>query len=104
MTGSPKRSWREPQRILVCDDERHIVRLIQVNLERQGHRVTSAYGGREAIELLSQQEFDVAVLDPHMPEVNGYDVRDWIVAHDETMHMEVIMLDGKAQDTELRLR
>ena len=34
-------------KILVCDDERHIVRLIQVNLEKQGWQVVTAYDGKE---------------------------------------------------------
>ncbi|MEZ0325146.1 MAG: response regulator [Fimbriimonas sp.] len=74
----------EPKRILVCDDERHIVRLLSVILERQGHQVTCAYGGREAIGLLEKQRFDLAILDPKMPDVDGYQVRDWIMAHEET--------------------
>ena len=37
-------------KILVCDDERHIVRLIQVNLERQGYQVVTAYDGKEGLE------------------------------------------------------
>jgi len=36
-----------PTKILVCDDERHIVRLIQVNLERQGYTVTTAFDGKK---------------------------------------------------------
>ncbi|MGV3616958.1 MAG: hypothetical protein ACO1SV_16650 [Fimbriimonas sp.] len=51
--------WPSNQRILVCDDEWHIVRLLQLNLERQGHKVTRAYGGREAIDLLSREAFEV---------------------------------------------
>ena len=36
-----------PLKVLVCDDERHIVRLIQVNLERQGYTVVTAFDGKE---------------------------------------------------------
>ncbi len=38
------------KKILVVDDERHIVRLIQVNLERQGYQVVTAHDGKEALE------------------------------------------------------
>ncbi|HOQ28649.1 MAG TPA: two-component system response regulator, partial [Armatimonadota bacterium] len=36
------------KRILVVDDERHIVRLVQVNLERAGYEVVTAFDGKEA--------------------------------------------------------
>src|SRR5258706_12851593 len=39
-----------PKKILVVDDERHIVRLVQVNLERHGFIVVTAFNGKEALE------------------------------------------------------
>ncbi|MEZ5162435.1 MAG: hypothetical protein R2688_01540 [Fimbriimonadaceae bacterium] len=42
-------------KILVCDDERHIVRLIQVNLERQGYTVVTAYDGKEGLEKVKRK-------------------------------------------------
>ena len=49
--------------VLVCDDERHIVRLIQVNLERQGHRVLTACDGTQAIDILRTDQVNVLVID-----------------------------------------
>ena len=40
----------QKKRVLVVDDERHIVRLVQVNLERQGYEVLTAYDGVECLE------------------------------------------------------
>lgn len=60
--------------LLVVDDETHIVRLIQVNLERLGHDVTIASSGNEALTLLDRHDFDRVVLDCSMPTPNGYDV------------------------------
>lgn len=86
------------KRVLVCDDERHIVRLLQVNLQRQGYGVTCAYGGREAIERLEREEFDIAVIDREMPDVDGPMVLAWIRAHERTKDMRVIMLDKERSD------
>jgi DNA-binding response OmpR family regulator len=47
-----------PRRCPVVDDERHIVRLLAVNLKRNGMDVTVACGGGEAIEILLSQSFD----------------------------------------------
>jgi two-component system alkaline phosphatase synthesis response regulator PhoP/two-component system response regulator VicR len=83
------------KRALVCDDERHIVRLVQVNLERQGYEVECAYSGLQALELLRASSFDVVILDAEMPGMSGYEVRDWIESNVSTKGMEVIVLDRK---------
>lgn len=51
-----------PLNILVADGERHVVRLIQVNLQRQGHNLTYAFSIDEAISLHTAQEFDLVIL------------------------------------------
>lgn len=83
-------------RILVCDDDRHVARLIQVNLERQGYDVTLAYDGEEAIECLRDGEFDRAVVDLMMPRINGYEVLEWIRTHEKTENLWVAMVTGNA--------
>ena len=100
--GRSKDGEGRRSRILVCDDERHVVRLIQVNLERQGYEVVTAHCGQEAIELLKREHFDIAVLDPAMPDLSGFDVKEWIDDHEETREMKVILLDGKPWDWKLR--
>lgn len=91
------------KRVLVCDDEHHIIRLIQVNLERQGYEVVAVLSGKEAIELLQRERFDLAILDPVMPSLNGLDVKRWIDDHEEAKDMKVILLDGKPWNWKLRL-
>ena len=84
------------ERVLVVDDERHIVRLIQVNLERQGYDVTCAFDGRQAIGLLERQRFDRAVVDFMMPYLDGYEVLKWIRTHPETAGMWVALMSAQA--------
>lgn len=76
-------------RVLVVDDERHIVRLIRVNLQRQGHAVTCAQGGREAIRLLEREAFDLAVIDGEMAELLA-----WIRGNKATKDLRVVMMGG----------
>ena len=52
-------------KVLVCDDERHIVRLIQVNLERQGYTVVTAYDGKEGLEKIKAEKVKVTGLYYH---------------------------------------
>ena len=59
--------------ILVVDDERHIVRLVQVNLERAGYEVTTAYDGVEALEAVEAEIPDMIILDVMMPRMDGFE-------------------------------
>jgi CheY-like chemotaxis protein len=52
-----------PKTILICDDERHIVRLLQVNLERHGHAVAVAFDVRECLKKLGEGGIDLLILD-----------------------------------------
>jgi len=87
-----------PMKVLVCDDERHVVRLIQVNLERQGYAVVTAFGGRECLDKISSERPDIVVLDVLMPDMNGFEVLRLIRQNAETENLPVVMLRAKAQD------
>ena len=63
-----------PGRILVVDDNRVNILLLSRGLEQQGHVLVFAGNGREALELLRGQDFDLILLDVLMPEVDGYQV------------------------------
>lgn len=88
------------QRVLVCDDERHIVRLVQVNLQRQGYTVACAYDGRQAIGWLQREAFDLAIIDRDLPDMSGPQVIAWIRANEKTQTMPVMLMrkDGSADD------
>jgi two-component system, OmpR family, alkaline phosphatase synthesis response regulator PhoP len=90
-----------PVKILVCDDERHIVRLIQVNLERQGWQVVTAYDGKEGLEKIQSEKPDLCVLDVMMPYMDGFEVLKALRREPETESLPVIMLTAKAQDKDV---
>ena len=62
------------KKILVVDDERRIVEILQAYLERDGYRVIAAYDGRSALELARSDSPDLIILDLMLPEVSGWDV------------------------------
>jgi len=64
----------QPGYILVVDDSPTIRMKLSFDLETQGHSVTTARNGREALTLMQEQAFDLVLLDILMPEMNGYDV------------------------------
>ncbi|MBS1719780.1 MAG: response regulator [Armatimonadetes bacterium] len=90
-----------PTKIVVCDDERHIVRLIQVNLEKEGYNVVTAFDGKEGLELIKAEKPDLVVLDVMMPYMDGFEVLKNLRRESQTENLPVIMLTAKAQDKDV---
>lgn len=67
------RSETKP-RILVVDDEASIREFLQIMLKREKIQVEVAQNGREALEKLAEQDFDLVISDLQMPEVNGLEL------------------------------
>lgn len=91
------------KRVLVCDDERPITRLLQMGLEEQGHSVLVANDGREALDLIARHPVDVLVLDWMMPYVDGLEVLRRVKAAPEFTHVKIVMLSTQAQDDDIEL-
>jgi len=90
-----------PHKILAVDDERHIVRLVEVNLARAGYQVVTAFDGREALEKVKSERPDLIVLDVMMPYMDGFEVLNVLKKDPETKDIPVIMLTAKAQDADV---
>ena len=60
--------------ILVADDERSMREMLAIVLQREGHRVLLADGGRAAVDLLRREPVDLLVSDIRMPDMSGVDV------------------------------
>jgi two-component system, OmpR family, alkaline phosphatase synthesis response regulator PhoP len=90
-----------PRKILAVDDEKHIVRLVQVNLERQGYEVVTANDGREALQKVEEERPDLVVLDVMMPYMDGFEVLQNMRRNPATRDIPVIMLTAKAQDADV---
>lgn len=83
--------------ILVCDDEKDIVSALNIYLTADGYRVFEAYNGREAVELLKNEEIHLVLMDIMMPEMNGISA---MVKIRETSNVPVILLTAKSEDTD----
>lgn len=90
-----------PKKILAVDDERHIVRLVQVNLERAGYEVVTAFDGKDALEKVASEQPDLVVLDVMMPYMDGFEVLQNLRKNQATRDLPVIMLTAKAQDADV---
>jgi two-component system alkaline phosphatase synthesis response regulator PhoP len=90
-----------PKKILAVDDEKHIVRLVQVNLERAGYTVVTANDGKEALQKVADENPDLVVLDVMMPYMDGFEVLQNLRRNPSTRDIPVIMLTAKAQDADV---
>ena len=81
-----------PGRILVVDDVRENVRLLEAVLEAHGYEVVSATDGHSALELAVSTKPDLVLLDVLMPQPDGYEICSRLRAQEETAVLPVIML------------
>jgi two-component system response regulator AtoC len=66
-----------PIRILLVDDEVDVLRLLGRRLTRLGYEVIPSVDARQAIDLLEEHAFDLAILDVTMPGLNGLELAEW---------------------------
>ena len=78
-------------RLLVVDDDRVNRLLLARSIESQGHRVELAENGRVALDRLRSQPFDLVLLDIEMPELDGFQVLEQIVADPRLRDVPVIV-------------
>jgi CheY-like chemotaxis protein len=87
-----------PVHILLAEDNA-VNRTVAVRLlEKRGHRVTQARSGKEAIELLPREAFDLILMDVQMPEMDGYEATAVIREREKTTgaHIPIIALTAHA--------
>ena len=84
-----------PQTILIVDDEKRLVSLVESYLTQEGYRVATAYNGKEALAVAKKENPDLIILDIMMPEMNGY---DFMHVHRAEHDTPIIMLTAKVED------
>ena len=76
-------------RILVCDDEKDIVSALKIYLMADGYQVFEAYNGREALEILKNEDIHLVLMDIMMPVMNGYEATKMIRSLDREDAKEI---------------
>ncbi len=89
---------------LVADDEPHIGRIIKMKLEQGPFRVTLAYDGRDALDVLRREgDIQIVLLDLMMPHLSGLDVLAEIRANPQWKDLPCIILTAAGQEQQHRL-
>jgi len=90
----------DKKKILVVDDERDFVELVQVRLETNGYDVITAFDAAEALEKVKEKP-DVILLDIMMPDVDGYTLFRRLRKDCDTRSIPIIVVTAKPEMKEL---
>jgi len=88
-----------PAHILIVEDEEAIADGIRMNLQRKHHHVSIARDGREALERIRAERFDLVILDVRLPEVDGFEVCQQL--RRDGNFTPILMLTARAQPDDI---
>lgn len=88
----------DTHKILLVEDEEHLLKTIKLNLELEGYTVTSAITGIEALKEFHSTYFDLIILDVMLPEMTGFDVCETI--RKENSKVPVLFLTAKGSESD----
>ena len=95
-------------KVLVVDDEIHIIHVVGIKLRNNGYEVFTAENGQQAYEIACSEKPDVVISDFQMPIMTGLELIEELRKNKETQDIPVIMLTARGfaieQDQEKRLR
>jgi DNA-binding response OmpR family regulator len=86
--------------ILVIDDEKDLIKLIDLHLSKEGYLVIGAKNGIEGLDIALKHKPDLILLDIMMPKLDGLEVCKRLKSAIETSRIPVVMLTAKAQETD----
>lgn len=91
------------KRILVVDDERDLVEMLQLRLEAQGYEVLAAYDGEEGLRKAQTEKPDLVLLDLMLPKMDGYKVCGLLKRDTRYSKIPIVIFTARAQETDEKL-
>lgn len=97
------------KKVLVADDEVHIIHVVALKLRKNGYEVITAQDGEEVLDLVRQENPDILVTDYQMPGMTGVEVVEKLREAEQTADLPVIMLTarnfefGKVESDKLKI-
>lgn len=96
------------KKVLVVDDEIHIVHVVAIKLRNNGYEVISAENGADGLKLALKERPDIIVTDYQMPVMTGLELIEQLRQHEETKDTPIVMLTARSfavpQEQQERLR
>lgn len=91
-------------RVLLVEDEEHILEAVKLNLEMEGYKVVTAMSGSEAIRHFKQERFNLVILDVMLPGMDGFSVCEAIRLHNSTVPILFLSAKNTPEDKITGLR
>lgn len=88
------------EKILIVDDEKDIVKLLDYNLKKEGYRTLLAYDGEDALDMAVRERPDIILLDLMLPGIDGLEVCRQLKKEDKTSGISIIMLTAKTREAD----
>ena len=86
--------------VLIIEDDRDIVEMVEYNLKEEGYETLSALNGEDGVELARRQQPDLIILDIMLPIMDGFEVCRTLRSNDVTAQIPIIILSAKSQETD----
>jgi len=90
--------------ILLVEDEENLQEALKLNLELEGYEITSAYDGKEALEAVKNEHFDLMILDVMLPELDGISVIERIRLQNNDIPILILSAKNSSADRVLGLK
>ncbi|HOW43494.1 MAG TPA: response regulator transcription factor [Candidatus Omnitrophota bacterium] len=86
--------------ILIVEDEKDIVKMLEYNLKKEGFKTLSAHDGEDALESAGREHPDLIILDLMLPGMDGLEVCKTLKGNRTTASIPIIMLTAKSQESD----
>jgi DNA-binding response OmpR family regulator len=86
--------------ILIVEDEKDIIKMLEYNLKKEGFKTLSARDGENALDMAARQRPDIVILDLMLPGMDGLEVCKNLKGDAKTASIPVIMLTAKSQESD----
>ncbi len=88
------------EKILIVEDEKDIVKMLEYNLKKEGFRTLSVHDGEDALDLANREHPDLVILDLMLPGIDGLEVCKTLKKESKTTSIPIIMLTAKSQESD----
>ena len=91
-----------PYKILIVDDDPHILMPLEFIMLKNGYGVLIARNGTEALSIISDFVPNLVLLDIMMPDVDGYDICTYIKKQEKLNHTKVVFMSAKTSEEDIK--
>ncbi len=88
------------EKILIVDDEKDIVKMLDYNFKKEGYRTVTAYDGEDGLDFAKKEHPDIILLDLMLPGMDGLEVCKALKKEEKTSSIPIIMLTAKTQEAD----